>query len=505
MKTPKTLLTAGAITAFSLGLAFGAEQSQDQHALGAQQSPESQTMEQQSLTQDPQREYGSPEATRATEKHASISAHKASDLKGSRVQSSDGERLGTVDDLAINLQDGEVSYIIVSSGGFLGIGGDLHPVPPEAVQVRQVDNGLELVLKVTEQQWENAPTVERDQIAQLGEQTHGQQIHQFYGQEYGQRQQGQIQFGAPDEERPRIQTPPSPQADEADPLGTQPAPQSQQQERQQQEVQEFGSTEHRETQQSAQANSQQPGIAGAQQPGLAQQESERAEVGATERDTQTRVEIEQSEQPQYGAAQRDTQAEQTEEEDRTVFGARDRQAVGQAQTGGGQVRLASDLMDTDVTNAQQQTLGKISDILVNLDDGSISFVLLEPDTGFWETADETYAIAPQAFQVADEDRITLNITKQDLEQAQALNQQNLQQHAQQSRMAGAQAQQQPQVFRYQDDDEGRTRGVFGRPDRERDQERDDTMSPQDRARAQDRQQQETTPGTSPSPEPGTTW
>lgn len=505
MKTPKTLLTAGAITAFSFSLAFGAEQQQSETGATERDTQTRIEIEQEEETdaaQQQQQEFGARAETRQQEVEVTVKGdmkpHKASDLKGSRVQSQDGERLGTVDDLAVDLQSGEVAYLIVSSGGFLGIGGDLHPVPPEAVQIREADRGVELVLDISEQEWENAPTVEREEIAQLGEQTQGQEIYQFYGQEFQARQTRQVEFGAPERLEDETREEPALQQDDRETL------EQDTEQQQSQEIQEFGSVQHRDEEQSVQAQAGQQsqtnqqhasGLGADQSLGIQQ---EQREYGAPQRDQEQKAEKHeekaeaheqraQAHEEQAGAqeSQQEFGAAQREDSSVRVSTQRDHQA---RQSGQGQIKLAEDLKDTDVTNSQQQTLGTIDDFIVNLEEGSIEFVLLTPDTGFWETADETYAIAPQAFQVSGEDQIMLNITQQDLEQAQTLNKQNIQQHSQQARMAGAQSRQQPQVFRYQEEEDSGS--IFGAPDRERDQDKserdeDKTLSPQERAQEQD--------------------
>ena len=40
-----------------------------------------------------------------------------------------GDRLGSIDSLIIDRKTGNVAYAIMSSGGFLGMGGRHHPLP----------------------------------------------------------------------------------------------------------------------------------------------------------------------------------------------------------------------------------------------------------------------------------------------------------------------------------------------------------------------------------------
>jgi sporulation protein YlmC with PRC-barrel domain len=48
---------------------------------------------------------------------------------GDKVQNNDGEELGKIDNLMINVDNGNVEYVVVEFGSFLGIGGKLFAVP----------------------------------------------------------------------------------------------------------------------------------------------------------------------------------------------------------------------------------------------------------------------------------------------------------------------------------------------------------------------------------------
>ena len=60
-------------------------------------------------------------------------AAKASDLIGITVHNYQNEKLGTVEDLAVDVESGRVVQVILSTGGFLGIGDSLTAVPPGAL------------------------------------------------------------------------------------------------------------------------------------------------------------------------------------------------------------------------------------------------------------------------------------------------------------------------------------------------------------------------------------
>ena len=58
---------------------------------------------------------------------------KASDLMGMSVKNNQGEKLGKVEDLAVDLESGRIVEAIISTGGYMGKGKSLTAVPPEVL------------------------------------------------------------------------------------------------------------------------------------------------------------------------------------------------------------------------------------------------------------------------------------------------------------------------------------------------------------------------------------
>src|SRR3989337_2947988 len=53
----------------------------------------------------------------------------ATSIIGDRVENLDGENLGEIDNLMININSGSIEYVVLKSGSFLGIGGKLFAIP----------------------------------------------------------------------------------------------------------------------------------------------------------------------------------------------------------------------------------------------------------------------------------------------------------------------------------------------------------------------------------------
>lgn len=84
----------------------------------------------------------------------------ASTLLGRDVNSIDGEDLGDVDDLLVDLSTGNILFALITHGGFLGIGQDQAAIPLSAFSIMPGQD--ELILNVTEAQFETFPNVDVD-------------------------------------------------------------------------------------------------------------------------------------------------------------------------------------------------------------------------------------------------------------------------------------------------------------------------------------------------------
>ncbi|MCI0745442.1 MAG: PRC-barrel domain-containing protein [Verrucomicrobia subdivision 3 bacterium] len=93
-------------------------------------------------------------------------AHHASELIGAAVQSSSGEKLGTVRDLAFEFSSRKLNYVIVASGGVLGLGADFHAVPPRTLSLNAGDT-KSLTIAMTREQWDSSPKFKKDQLSNL--------------------------------------------------------------------------------------------------------------------------------------------------------------------------------------------------------------------------------------------------------------------------------------------------------------------------------------------------
>jgi sporulation protein YlmC with PRC-barrel domain len=113
----------------------------------------------------------------ARDSAASPTTHKANEMIGSSVQTKAGERLGTVRDFAFELPSGDLRYVIVASGGILGLGAEYHAVPPKAFS-HETQNPKVLSLDTTKEKWDAAPKFKKDQLPNLN--AHREQLDKYF-------------------------------------------------------------------------------------------------------------------------------------------------------------------------------------------------------------------------------------------------------------------------------------------------------------------------------------
>ncbi|HET7626197.1 MAG TPA: PRC-barrel domain-containing protein [Verrucomicrobiae bacterium] len=100
-------------------------------------------------------------------------------LIGMNVQNNHGQNLGKLRDFAFNTQTGKIRYVILASGGFVGVGVKLRAVPPQLLSAATAKRDT-LALRIPKNEWENAPTLKGSELASLGNPAREKQIDEFY-------------------------------------------------------------------------------------------------------------------------------------------------------------------------------------------------------------------------------------------------------------------------------------------------------------------------------------
>lgn len=121
----------------------------------------------------------------ANKSAASNLAFRASDLADLDVRNAEGETIGSVNDLVIDVETGKVRYVAVSSGGFAGLGDKLFAIPLNQFKVmKDTDDDVYFFsTNLTEEKLKNAPGFDEENWPAMASQTQWtQQVDKYYGQ-----------------------------------------------------------------------------------------------------------------------------------------------------------------------------------------------------------------------------------------------------------------------------------------------------------------------------------
>lgn len=99
-------------------------------------------------------------------------------VEGTPVFRSNGEQVGTIDQLMIEKLSGKVAYAVMSFGGFLGIGEDYHPLPWSLLTYNPELGGYEV--NVSEDQLKSAPKYSRADEWDWSDRNRDEAVSKYY-------------------------------------------------------------------------------------------------------------------------------------------------------------------------------------------------------------------------------------------------------------------------------------------------------------------------------------
>ena len=111
-----------------------------------------------------------------------LSVYKTSDVLGMHVRNQQGENLGKIEDLVVDLKSGQIRYAALSFGGVLGIGDKLFAVPWQSLSLQKSldSDDHDLTLNVSKDALENAPGFAKDNWPDVANPQWASQIDRHY-------------------------------------------------------------------------------------------------------------------------------------------------------------------------------------------------------------------------------------------------------------------------------------------------------------------------------------
>lgn len=145
-----------------------------------------------------QTQGGTPLMTNQPSSTTDTSIARASKLIGATVKNAQHEELGKIDNVLICPETGRVGGVIVASGGVMGLGETLYPVPYQALKVTHVQTeqqqpgqpmarqpadktgSCQITLDISKERLEQAPQIEADDLSKFEDTEWTAQLGKFY-------------------------------------------------------------------------------------------------------------------------------------------------------------------------------------------------------------------------------------------------------------------------------------------------------------------------------------
>jgi sporulation protein YlmC with PRC-barrel domain len=92
-----------------------------------------------------------------------------------------GEQLGKIEEIMLDVDNGRISYAVLSFGGMFGLGNKLFAVPWSALRLDPREKAF--YLDVPREVLEHAPGFDKDNWPDFANPSWGQQVHNYYNVE----------------------------------------------------------------------------------------------------------------------------------------------------------------------------------------------------------------------------------------------------------------------------------------------------------------------------------
>lgn len=102
----------------------------------------------------------------------------ADTLQGDKVVNRQGESLGEIEHIMLDVPTGRIAYAVLSFGGIMGIGDKLFAIPWSALTL-DADRHC-FILDMDQDRLRNAPGFDKDHWPSMADRTWGEQVYAYY-------------------------------------------------------------------------------------------------------------------------------------------------------------------------------------------------------------------------------------------------------------------------------------------------------------------------------------
>lgn len=103
---------------------------------------------------------------------------KASEIAGTKVKNLAGENLGEINEIVIDKEQGNISYLVLDFGGVLGFGNKFFAMPWRLFSYDKNDGNY--VVQLDKERLENSPGFDKDNWPDFSELAFTTSINKYY-------------------------------------------------------------------------------------------------------------------------------------------------------------------------------------------------------------------------------------------------------------------------------------------------------------------------------------
>ena len=103
----------------------------------------------------------------------------ARSIIGYEIRNPEGEDLGKVDNLMVNLNTGEIEYVVVEFGAFLGLGGKLFAIPFKELKLD--GENKRFILNRDKEHLKKSPGFDKDHWPATNDHSYFDNVSMYYG------------------------------------------------------------------------------------------------------------------------------------------------------------------------------------------------------------------------------------------------------------------------------------------------------------------------------------
>ena len=110
--------------------------------------------------------------------NSTVGLLSSSSITGDDVCNMQDEKLGHIEDIMLDTTDGKIRYVVLSAGGFLGLGEHLFAVPWRALTLDRENKRF--MLDVDVERLKNAPGFDKDNWPDMADPSWNSSVESYY-------------------------------------------------------------------------------------------------------------------------------------------------------------------------------------------------------------------------------------------------------------------------------------------------------------------------------------